>query len=72
MDINHQPYNAAREIEFIDGLGAFGINEKSVSNIKSRKELLSNYLIAAKKRTNWGSIDKHIVIQHVKIALLAA
>ena len=71
MNIKDGPYNAEREIEFIDGLGTFGIAEKNGANQKSRKELLMNYLIAAKKRSDWGSIDKYVVIQHVKIELLA-
>lgn len=71
MDINKRPYNAEREIEFIDGLGTFGVAEKNGANQKSRKELLRNYLIAAKRRSDWGAIDKHLVIQHVKIELLA-
>lgn len=71
MNIKDGRYNAEREIEFIDGLGTFGIAEKNGENLKTRKELLRNYLIAAKKRSDWGSIDRHLVIQHVKIELLA-
>lgn len=71
MDINTAPYNAAREIEFIDGLGTYGTEEKNGANKKSRDELLRNYLIYAYKRTDWGAIEKEIVLQYVKKSLLA-
>lgn len=71
MDINTAPYNAAREIEFIDGLGTYGTEEKNGANKKSREELLRNYLIYAYKRINWGAIEKDMVMHHVKKSLLA-
>lgn len=63
-------YDAASEIKFINGLGTYGIAEKEGANNKSREELLRGYLIAANKRTDWGHIDKHLVIQHAKLKLL--
>lgn len=70
MDINHRPYSADREIEFIDGLGTFGVAEKNGDNSKTRKQLLRNYLVAAKKRTDWGSIDSFVVMDYVRKELL--
>lgn len=57
MNIKDGRYNAEREIEFIDGLGTFGVAEKNGENLKTRKELLRNYLIAAKKRSDDASFQ---------------
>ncbi len=71
METKVKPYNASSEIDFIDGLGSFGINEKGSDNRKTKHELLKGYLIAAGKRVNWGSIDKETVLHHVRGELLA-
>lgn len=69
-NIKQSKYDAATEIKFINGLGTFGIAEKSPAILKRREELLRGYLIAANKRKDWGHIDRHLVIQHVKVKLL--
>jgi len=69
-NIKQSKYDADSEIKFIDGLGTYGISEKADTNLISKEGLLRNYLIAAKKRSNWGHIDRHLVIQHVKVKLL--
>ena len=69
-NIKQAKYDTITEIRFIDGLGTFGIAEKSPDILKNKEELLRGYLIAANKRKSWGHIDRHLVIQHVKVKLL--
>lgn len=69
-NIKQAKYDAATEIRFINGLGTYGIAEKSPAILKNKEELLRGYLIAANKRRDWGHIDRHLVIQHVKVELL--
>lgn len=69
-NIKKSKYDAASEIKFINGLGTYGVAEKSGENLKNKEELLRGYLIAAGKRKDWAHIDKHLVIQHAKLRLL--
>jgi hypothetical protein len=54
-------FDTQKEREFIDGLGTFTIAQEL-----TRKELLQNYVKAAKKRCHWDNVDPFIVIQHAK------
>ena len=69
-------HTTGKEIEFIDGLGSFcidektGLSNKSVINRKTRKQLLRNYLIAAGLRVDWDGMDKEKILLHVRVSLL--
>lgn len=60
MKINFH-FDTQREREFINGLGTFAERQTL-----TRKELLQNYLKAAKKRCHWHNIDPFLVIDHAK------
>jgi len=48
------------EIEFLNGIGTFGITKKDPL------KLLKGYLYGIEERTDWGRIEKDIVIAHAE------
>lgn len=52
------PHTTAQEMEFLDGLG---MHREMPGD---RKQLLTQYIGAAKKRAKWGDIDRDEVISH--------
>jgi hypothetical protein len=54
-------FDTAEEKKFLNGLGTY-----APENLTSpgRKILLWNYITSSIKRTNWGSIDKKIALEH--------
>lgn len=63
-------HTTKKEIEFINGLGTFcidektGLTNKNGLNRRNHKQLLRNYIIAAEKRVEWSGIDRDKVIGH--------
>lgn len=56
-------WSTDHEIAFIGDLGVHGSGPHHVvSHGKSRAELLAGYLEGAKRRTDWGKIDRERVI----------
>ena len=56
-------HNTLSEKQFIDGIG------RHSRALMSRRALLVGYLAAAKRRTDWGSMNSDAVITYAKDAL---
>lgn len=62
-------YTTERELEFIDSLGRN--STQAQSGEVSRNELLRGYIAGAQKRSDWGDINKALVVHHAKQCLVA-
>jgi hypothetical protein len=61
--LNRKKWGTKEELKFIDRLGTY---TRFRYARKSRKELLEGYLEGCKSRDDWDSVDKEIIIKHVK------
>ena len=52
------------EIRFVEGAGMW--SERRESTLERRRRMLEGYLKAARKRQEWGEIDKERVIRRVE------
>jgi len=59
LDSNHH-YNTNHEIEYLYGLGTYGITKRN------RQNLLENYIKSAHLRTKWGAIIPEIALKEAK------
>jgi len=62
--ISHGSWGTDSEIEFIKKLG----NHRGCAEL-SRKELLTNYIHAARNRNNWGPVKSDQVIAYAEAEL---
>lgn len=65
-------WGTTSEILFLNGLGTYKFECKTVAGRMTVEELLENYLIAAKRRKEWGGIDKAEVVAHARELLARA
>lgn len=62
-------FSTVHEIRFIENIG---LDKFGGMVIQDRKALLTNYIKAAEKRSDWGNVDKDIVISTAKKLLREA
>ena len=61
FDIYHSTYN---EKKFIKNLGSHSISARVKE--KTKQQLLKHYILASKKRDNWGDVDQAECIEYAK------
>ena len=57
----HYGHTTSQEIRFINNLGKYREQQR---NPKSRVDLLPGYLKGCCQRSDWGCVDKLMVMQH--------
>lgn len=67
----HQKWTTAHELAFLDELGT---QHTRVAGhiIKPRATLLTNYIRAARRRKDWGGVDKRKALQRAEALQLKA
>lgn len=54
------------EKTYINHIGTYAVNS---SKRLPRTVALANYLVACRRRTNWGNLDKNVIMEHAQRTL---